>query len=419
MLASAVACGPSPERIESWKKQPEGATKLTDAVKDSALAPERRGMAAAALVEIGYGVDMEAALAGFDVAERAAVVPFLVPRLAAWLDLPDAGRSGDARDALYALREQAPTSEARKLVDQALLPALVKDVRAGRERAGRHLIKTILTNIGATTLPLLTPLLADPAVPFATPVEVIDKVAELPAKEEAGAALTRRARELDQFPEPLWPALATLGGKDAADFLVAAVERGTMPDAERAAQALLKIRKTPGVGTSAVRLADTPSTAPDLRELLFQIAEKDAGEDTNKALLGILASTRDPALRKRAFAAVVKGGREKMILPALEALPLGNCWDSKQLREDFLAPLSVLPGFETRRPYFRGMESKSPLARLMGIWGIGKMGFSTDSEKVSKLNNDTGTVKCLPASEAVGRQARLISTELKNRGPAN
>ena len=79
---------------------------------------------------------MEAALAGFDVAERAAVVPYLVPRLAAWLDLPDASRSGDARDALYALREQAPTEDARKTVDAVLMPALVKDVKAG-PRAGR------------------------------------------------------------------------------------------------------------------------------------------------------------------------------------------------------------------------------------------------------------------------------------------
>jgi hypothetical protein len=412
VLVAAAGCGPSPERIESWKKEPEGQAKLIAAVKDSSLAPAQRAHAAAALVEIGSCYDMEAALAGFDVAERAAVVPFLVPRLAVWLDLPDPSRSGDTRDALYALREQAPTDESRKTVDKVLMPALVKDVKAGRERAGRHLIKMILINIGAPSIPLLTPLLADPAVPFATPVEVIDKVAELPAKEEAGAALTRRASGLAEVPEPLWTALATLGGKDAAGFLMAAVEKGTMPDAERAAAALGKLRLTPGVGAFVVRLAAAESTAPSQREQLFQIAEKTGGEEAVKALTALLASTRDRELRKRTFAATVKAGGEKAILPAMEALPLDVCWDAKVLREDFLTPLASLPGFETRRPFFRAMESKSPLARLLGVWGIGQMGFASDAPRVKKLVKDTGTVKCLPASDAVGRQATKMVDEL-------
>jgi hypothetical protein len=416
-LVTGAGCGPSDERIEGWKKDPDGAEKLVAAVKDSSLAPARRGHAAAALVEIDRTVEMEAALAGFDVAERAAVAPYLVPRLAAWLDLPDAGRSGDARDALHALREQAPTEEARKSVDQVLLPALVKDVKAGRERAGRHLIKTILISIGAPTIPLLTPLLADPSVPFAIPVEVIDKVADNDAKAKAGAELTRRAKGLAEVPEPLWAALATLGGQEAADFLLAVVEKGTLPDAERAAQAIGKLRRTPGVGTALVRMAAAESTPEALRELLFQTAEKEASEDAVKALTALLGTTRDPALRKRVFAAVVKAGREKAILPALEALPLDVRWDPKALREDILAPLTALPGFESRRPFMRGMLSKSPIARLIGIWGIGHMGFSSDADRVAKLSKDTGSVRGLPPSDAVGTQATKVAAELRKKGP--
>jgi hypothetical protein len=130
-LALLAGCGPTDQKIDSWKSSPEGGPKLVAAVKDPSLAPARRGHAAAVLVEMGLETDMEAALAGYDVAERAAVVPYLVPRLAAWLDSPDPSRSGDARDALYALREQAPTEQARKTVDQVLLPALVKDVKTG------------------------------------------------------------------------------------------------------------------------------------------------------------------------------------------------------------------------------------------------------------------------------------------------
>jgi hypothetical protein len=413
---AALACGPSEARIEGWKKEPDGVARLIEAVKDPSLAPARRGQAAAALVEINAGQDMEAAVAGFDVAERAAVVPYLVPRLAAWLNLPDPGRSGDARDSLYALREQAPSPEARKSIDDVLMPALIKDVKAGRERAGRHLIKSILINIGAPTYPQLRPLLADPSVPFATIVEVIEKVADASGKEEAGASLTKRARGLNPVPEELWTALATLGGKAAAGFMMERVEKGQAPDAERAARALLALRKTPGVGTFAVRVAVAPNTDPALRELLFQIAEKDKGEDTGKALLELLPITKEREMRKRIFAATVKTGGEKLILPALESFPSNTRWDPQVLREDIVAPLSALPGFETRRPFFRGMESKSALAKLVGLLGIEKMGFASDAPKIDKLATDPAVVPGLPPSDAIGRQAKRIAAALRKTG---
>jgi hypothetical protein len=75
--------------------------------------------------------------------------------------------------------------------------------------------------------------------------------------------------------------------------------------------------------------------------------------------------------------------------------------------------LTTRPGFETRRPYFRAMKSKSPLARLIGIWGIENMGFSSDAEKVAELAGDTGTVKGLPASMSVGREATRAVAALK------
>jgi hypothetical protein len=416
-IALLSSCGPSDARLDAWKTEPGGADKLVEAVKNQSLAPARRGRAAANLVEIGRGVDMEAALAGFDVAERAAVVPYLVPQLAVWLDNPDASRSGDARDALFALREQAPTEEARKTIDNVLLPALIKDVKAGRERAGRNLIKTILINIGAPTVPLLTPLLVDPTVPFATSVEVIDKVAELPAKEEAGAALAKRAAGLAEVPEPIWPALGALGGKDAIAFLEATVEKGKSPDAQRAADALLKLRRTVGVGEFAVKAAMAETTTPEVRETLFQVAERHATEETGKALVALIGQTRDREIRKRVFAACLKAVDGKLILPALEGLPLDIRWNLEELREDFLIPINGRPGFETRRPLIRGMESKSPLARLIGIWGIEAMGFSSDAEKIGPLTKDPATVKGLPASMSVGREATRAIAELKKKGP--
>jgi hypothetical protein len=297
-----------------------------------------------------------------------------------------------------------------------LIPALIKDLKAGRERAGRHLIKTILINIGAPTYPVVMPLLADPSVPFAVPVEVIDKVADASGKEEAGAALTRRARGLNPVPEDLWPPLATLGGKDAAGFLMETVEKGQAPDAERAARALMAMRKTPGVGTFAVRVAVAPNTDPALRELLFQIAEKDKGEDTGKALLALLPGTKEREMRKRIFAATVKAGGEKLILPALESFPPDTRWDPQVVRDDLLAPLSAMPGFETRKPFMRAFDSKSALAKLVGLLGIEKMGFSSDAPKVDKLAKDPAVVRGLPPSDAIGRQATRIAAALRKTG---
>jgi hypothetical protein len=420
-FVTAAGCGPSDERIASWRTDPDGAAKLLAAVKDPSLAPARRAHAAAVLVEMGAGVDMESAVAGFDVAERAAVVPYLIPRLVAWLDLPDPTRSGDARDALYALREQSPTEQARKAIDAALLPALIKDVRAGRERAGRSLIKTILIDIGTPTIPLLTPLLEDPAVPLATPVEVIDKVADVPAKETAAAALVRRAQALQQIPEALWAALPTLGGKQAAEFLQKAVEKGTEPDAERAANALIKMRRVPGIGLWATRLIEAESTAEPLRELLFQVAEKDGSEETGKALVAMFGSDRarkDRAFRKRSLEAIFKSAPDgKLILPALEALPLDYRFDPKEWEDEIVGPISARPGFETRRPFFRALKSKSPIARLVAVLGLEKMGFYEDADRIAELSNDRGAVRGLPAGEAIGPQARRATAALRKTAP--
>ena len=271
-------------------------------------------------------------------------------------------------------------------------------------------------------MPLLTPLLEDPAVPFATPVEVIAKVAEPPAKEAAAAALGRRAQRLSEVPEALWPALATLGGKDAVDFLGKVVEKGTMPDAERAANALLKFRRTPGLGLFAVRLAEAEATAEPLRELMFQVAEKDGSEETRKALVALLGSTRarkDRALRTRTLAATFKAAPDgQLILAALEALPLDYRFDPKEFRDEILAPMIARPGVETRRPFFRALESKSPIARLVAVVGLETMGFYEDAERLDKLAKDPGTVRGLPADEGgVGPQARRAAAALRKLAP--
>ena len=94
----------SSEQIEAWKKAPDGAERLAGVVKDDGAPAALRGEAAAALVAAGWGEEMEAAVAGMEMGERAILIPQVVPRVAPSLDVSDADRSGEARDALAALR---------------------------------------------------------------------------------------------------------------------------------------------------------------------------------------------------------------------------------------------------------------------------------------------------------------------------
>ena len=414
-LALAACERPDAAAIARWKGSPEAEGKLAAVVKDGKVPAPVRGEAAAALVELGLGQQMQAAISGLDIGERALVIPAIVPYLARQLAGGDKG--GDARDALFALREQATTQDARQALEQVLYPALVADARAGRERVGRYALLDMLVGIGAPTVPLLLPLLADPAVPFATPVAVIDKVGDGAAHEKGGDALVVRAKQQDPIPEPLWPALATLAGKQVSAFLIATVEQGHGPDVARAATAMAKMPpRTPGLSAFAVGKAADPRTPDDLRAQMFAVAEREHGEESRKALLALIADTKnDSKIRDRAFQAVVKASGGQVILEALEAFPPHARLTSAELRSEIVAPLSAMPGMDTRGPLFKAMQSKSPLARLVAILVLEKMGFKSDAGPLGKLVKDPGTVPGLAPEDQVGRAAvRAIATLTKS-----
>ena len=130
---------------------------------------------------------------------------------------------------------------------------------------------------------------------------------------------------------------------------------------------------------------------------------------------------KDRALRTRTLAAIFKAAPDgKLILPALEAFPLDYRFEPQEFRDEILTPLITRPGFETRRPFFRALESKSPIARLIAVLGLERMGFHEDGERIVKLAKDPGAVKGLPASEGgVGPQARRAAAALRKTAPPN
>lgn len=416
-LLLALGCGPSEKKINAWKLAPDGAPKLAAVVKDDDAPLDLRARAATGLVEIGAGDQMAAALAGLDIDARNRLAVLMVPLLDPSLRATDEARSGDARDALYSLRELAAAAEPRKVVDAVLFPALVADVKAGRSRVGRRELRDMLVGIGAPIVPQLVPLLEDPNVPFATIVEVVDevvdKVGDTASRHAGGAALVRRAKKVTMMPDPLWDAMATLGGKDVAQFLIESVDRDTGRQGERAAQAMALLAPEPSVAEFAVRRAGLSNTDPSLREKLFTVAEKNRGPECRRALLDLIARTLDAPIRYRAYRAALKAAGGAVIPDALAAIPRTVRFRSEEVRTELVGPISAMAGMETRGPLFKAMESPVPLARLVAILAIEKMGFASDAQHISKLQKDSGRVPGLPAEDQVGRQATRIVAALK------
>ena len=414
LVVATAACGPSAKKITEWKNAGlEGTPHLVKVVKDGDVDADLRAQAASALVESGAGQEMEAAVSALDVDDRSLLAPRIVDLLAPTLRATDVNRAGDAREALTALREQTPATEVRKKIDAVLLPALVADLKAGRARVGRRELREILVTIGSPVIPLLPPLLEDPNVPFATAVEVMEKIGDEAARTAGGAALVRRAKKVTMMPDPLWDALATLGGPDVAQFLIDSVDKQAPPSAERAAVAMAKLPPDPKVAVFAVHRAGLANTPASLRERLFEVAEKNRSEECRKELLRLIASSLDSTIRYRAFRAVLKAGGGAVIPDALATFPRSARFSASEVRSELVAPIAAMPGFDTRGPLFKAFESPAPLARLVALLAIEKMGFASDATHVAKLEKDNGTVKGLPAEDRVGRQAARIAAALR------
>ncbi len=105
MIATATACSVTPEKILQWKETERGPGKLRAVVGDAAVKPELRGMALAALVEIGMQDEI---VADLPAGGAEPLIHDAVPRLSALLGaatprpIPRVER--DAKDALFLLR---------------------------------------------------------------------------------------------------------------------------------------------------------------------------------------------------------------------------------------------------------------------------------------------------------------------------
>jgi hypothetical protein len=407
LLALAGCQSVTSERIAAWKATPEGREKLIEAVRDPGVPVERRAEAAAALAEVGWSDRLESAVAAAPLDDRARLLPAVVPLVARGLGAGGPA-AGEAREALFALRRQATTEAATRDIDAALLPALERELRAGRADEGRHSVKEMLIAIGSPAQPLAAKVIADDKAPYEAAVEVLDKVGDKASKEAGGAALVARARA-GQAPTPaLWKALGTLGGPQVNAFLEEQIEKGG-EHAEEAARTLVAVRRDRTLLPFALKVAGDHAAKPGVREQMLTLAQSFGGDEARQGLVRLIGSEPDPAFRFRIFEAAVKGDA-KAILPGLEAFPEKAVYDPAAVREHLVAPLTGM-GWPAREGIFKALKSSSPLARLTAVWALEKVGFESDAPQVAKLSADRGKVKGV--TPTIGAEATRIAAALK------
>lgn len=366
---AAIGCDPTPDKIARWKETERGPGKLRDAVRRSGLDPSLRAQALVALVEVGMAGDAVDDLKSAEAGERRAVIHEAVPRLAEVAR--GSGVAGaattraqrEAKDALFALRGDA-APEDRAAADAALIEWTTADLE-GRMSAGAHSSEQILLAIGPKAAPRLAELMQPGSSQMVAAAVILGKIADRDASARAADALIERIRKAGPrgLDDASLQALGLVGGPRATAFLVDQAEHA--PAAATRQKALLALAQgNLAVGDSALqaaalRIAGDKKAPGNVREAAFALLEK-----MPTALSGLIALMRDPdeTVRWRAVEAALAAGKEKAVVPVLEALnPAGKYkpedLDSYVVHDLVLVGPAALPPLETE------LRSKNAVAR--------------------------------------------------------
>ena len=379
---AASGCSPTPEKIARWKETERGPRKLRDALADNGLDPSLRGQALAALVEIGMAQDALADLAKVDDKDRKAIIHDAVPRLAALArgsgDPSLAGAATtraqrEAKDALYLLRNDAAPAD-RELADKALIEWTTADL-TGRMSAGGHSSDVILTAIGAKAAPRLSELMQPGSSQLVSAAAIYGKVAPPDDRARAADALIQRVQKAG--PKGLdveaLQALGLIGGPRAAAFLVDQAEHARDEAVREKALLALAHGNLPQGDTAlqaaALRIA-ADKTAPDkVRDSAFELLEK-----MPTAVTGLVGLMHDPneVVRWRAVEAALEAGKEKAVVPVLEALNPAGKYKQEDLDSYVIHDL-VLVGPAALPPLQTELASKNAVARKVAEAAVAQL----------------------------------------------
>jgi len=382
LALGAVGCDPTPEKIARWKQTERGPRKLLETVQKSGLDPTLRGQALAALVEVGMTQEALADLGKVGDAERKAIIHDAVPRLAELARGSGIAGSAttraqrEAKDALFLLRGDA-TPEDRNAADAALIEWTTADL-TGRMSAGGHSSEKILVAIGPKAAPRLAELLQPGSSQLVAAAGIFGRVADADARARAADGLIQKLRQLGPrgLDEASLQALGLVGGTRATAFLVETAEHG--PSAtngetrERALLALAQGNLAQGESmaqAAALRIVADKKSPGKVREAAFQLLEK---MPTSVAGLVGLMHDPDETVRWRAVEAALAAGKDKAVVPVLEALNPGGRYKKEDL-DSYVVHDLVLVGPTALAPLQTELGSKNPVARQVAQAAVAQL----------------------------------------------
>jgi hypothetical protein len=382
IASAAIGCDkPTPEKIAHWKETERGPRKLRDALQSSSVEAPLRGQALTALVELGMTSEAMGDLGKLDGNERRDVIHEAVPRLrevARGQGVAGAATTRaqrEAKDALFELREQAAPAD-KDAIDAALIEWTTADL-AGRMSSGGNSSDKILMAIGPKAAAALVPLLVPGSQQMLPAAALLGNIGDPDTRARAADGLIQKLRATGPrgLDDDSLQALGLVGGPRATAFLVDTAEHA--PAEEKREKALFALAQgslssgDSAAQAAALRLAVDKKAPGKVREAAFQVLEK-IGPTTVNELVKLMHDP-DETVRWRAVEAALAAGKDKAVVPVLEALnPAGKYkkedLDSYVVHDLTLLGPSALPSLQTEA------ASKNPVARQVAKEAIARLG---------------------------------------------
>jgi HEAT repeat protein len=386
-------CQATPEKINTWKGTQKGPGKLREVVQDGSAEPQLRGLAFAALVEIGMAQDAEHDLATAPPTARAAITHEAIAPLLALLGeslqrptTPTTSQRG-AKDALFVLRGSAGDSD-RAEIDRVLLKWTTLDL-AGRSMLGGESSEKILRAIGPTAAPALLPFVrVGPDLVFAA--KLIGELGDAETRNRAAGSLIALTKgDGRAASDPLLQAIGLIGGDEATQFLLQLAHTAATDTRAKALYALSQGKLSAGNDKAlagALEIAADTKAPGQVREAAFDVAER-LGPAAVGALVKLLTD-HDSTVRWRAIEAALKAGGAAAIprvLPALaedrpvksEDLDSYVVHDLTQIGRDGLPQLTALV-----------QQAGAGLGRIAAIRALGRLGGASEAAVLARVAGD-------------------------------
>jgi HEAT repeat protein len=409
-------CGkPTSENIQLWKTTEKGPGKLIGALGDRSTDPAMRAEAAVALLEIGKADEVDAALAGMPANERWEVFKILLPLyMKSMTDSKDSApeKAMVFRDALFSTRALAQPED-RTRIDEALMPGIEQELRAGKVRNGRHSVEKILTAIGSSSGGMLSRLLGEPITGYPAVADLLNRVGDEQARMKGAQNLVARAHRERPVPEVMWRAIGVLGGPVAVKFLEDKVSTGSHDEAAAAVRALQQ-RRDPAVLPFAMKIAADTKADRTIRDEMFGVVETIGGLEARDGLVRIIQGDKEELARYRAFESLLAVSKQDGVLAGLEAFPASSTYKKVDV-EDLMVKLIEKLGPPARPVLVKALESKYPLARMTAVMSLESLGKAADAPALDKLAKDSTLIKGFPATETIGKEAERIAALVRSR----